>query len=100
MRFAAIILVAVSLAAAGCSIIMPADREMLHGHHLNAQAFNAKTQSGEASPEAMRAWIAAEARTWAALDAWSKGEKPAAAAAPAPSAADHANAVLPKEGSK
>jgi len=66
--------------AAGCSIIMPADRDMIHQNRLNAEAVAAKVQAipipSDADWTACQTWFAQEARTWRALDAWAQGKKP------------------------
>ena len=61
--------------AAGCSYVAPADRQVIHAHHLNAQAIAAKAETDPALPDYAQQWWTAEAKTWRALDAWAKGEK-------------------------
>jgi hypothetical protein len=68
---------------AGCSIVMPADRAVIHDHYLNASAINAKVQAEDTLPIYVRTWWDAEEKTWKAMDAWSKGEKFPAATQPA-----------------
>jgi len=81
-RLLAVLLVG-CLVVGGCSIIMPADRDMIHQHALNAEAFTARVQVNPAVPEVVKAWLAAENRTWQAMDAWAKGKKPLTAPEPA-----------------
>ena len=70
----AILCVLLVLLLVGCSYVKPSDRVVIHDHHLNAQAINAKVQVDEALPDYVKQWWAAEAKTWKALDAWAKGE--------------------------
>ena len=74
------VFLAIAVLASGCSVIVPSDREMIHQNYLNAQAMNAKVQAIQTPTQdewcACRKWWQQEEWTWAALDAWAKGEKP------------------------
>ena len=80
MKRLMVVLCLAAAVVAGCSIVMPADREVLHGHFLNAVAVNAKVQAIETpTPEewaACKAWWNAEAETWTWVDDWTRGVKP------------------------
>ena len=74
-RLLAVLLVG-CLVVGGCSLVMPADRDMIHQHALNAQAFNERVQANPDVPLVVKGWMSAEYRTWQAMDAWAKGKKP------------------------
>ena len=87
MRKVAIVLALVGLMfAGGCAYVPPGDQLVIHSNNLNAQAINAKVQASPTAPAVpdgtlapvpayVKVWWAAEAKTWTAMEAWSKGQK-------------------------
>jgi hypothetical protein len=66
----------------GCSFTTPADQAVIHANYLNAVSINAKVQTDTVLPAYAKTWWAAEAKTWVAMDAWSKGTSFAATTQP------------------
>jgi len=75
MRARTMLIGALLLAVAGCSVVTPSDRAVIHDHRLNAVAINERVQADTELPHYVRVWWAAEADTWIAMDAWAAGEK-------------------------
>ena len=74
MKRLVLTVVVLAVVLAGCSYVTPSDRLVIHDNYLNAHAIAGKAESDANLPDYAKRWFAAEARTWAAMDAWSKGE--------------------------
>lgn len=60
----------------GCmSYVTAGDRAVIHANYLNAVDTSVKVQTDPACPQYARDWWRDEAKTWTALDAWSRGVK-------------------------
>ena len=67
--------VTLMLLMCGCvSYVTPADRAVIHDQYLNARDINDRVHGDESLPDYARAWWAAEAEAWRAIDAWSHGK--------------------------
>jgi hypothetical protein len=79
-RVMLLVLVGAFLLGAGCTIVTPADRVVIHQNYLNAQAMNAKVQAvAVPTPNqwaAVQAWWNSEENCWMWLDDWANGRTP------------------------
>lgn len=75
--------VAIVLAAAGCSVILPSHANLIDEHCGNAAAISAAAQQDGNLPAYARRWFAAEAQTWAYMSDWAHGRRPKPTSQPA-----------------